>query len=290
MNHIFISYSREDSVFAETLQSKLEEAEFTVWRDTGIRVAEDWRNKIDKEINEAFAVIVLITPSVQDSQYVAYESAFAMGAGVKVIPIMLRRTEKLPPRLEPLEYLDFTDQNTLPWKKLIESLHILYRMRVEGLPPLMRVHGYSGEWKINTEFKKWQGRQSGPYERILQGSMFLLLSRDGKRGSGTQIGKLFVQTNNEETIYQVANQITSAEVAEDGTLSLGVQVLSRMRIKGDPLAAPYSDDLLGDKQFHVTLQPAPGHSKELRGRHKYPVGAGDYQDADETYTYVGGLM
>jgi len=103
MNHIFISHSHEDSDFAEILHERLKEAGFSVWRDTGIRGGEDWRREIDQAIKEAFALIVMMTSEAKASEYVTYEWAFAEGAGVKVIPILLKTTE-LHPRLELRQY------------------------------------------------------------------------------------------------------------------------------------------------------------------------------------------
>jgi hypothetical protein len=121
MNHIFISHSHEDSDFAEILEGRLSQAGFIVWRDVGLRGGEDWRRGIDQAIKEAFALIVIMTLEAKASEYVTYEWAFAWGAGVKVIPVMLKRTE-LHPRLESLQYLDFTNRTARPWDTLIELL------------------------------------------------------------------------------------------------------------------------------------------------------------------------
>jgi hypothetical protein len=228
-----------------------------------------------------------MTTEAKASQYVTYEWAFAWGAGVKVIPILLKKTE-LHPRLESRQFLDFTNRNARPWDTLIELLHKEKEMRVDGIPPIGRVHGYSGEWQINTEFSHWQDHPLDVDDRVVfQGTMFLLLSVDGERGSGTQTGELHVSIGNWNAIYQVANQVIKGNVSGDGTLYIDLQVLSRTRVKGDPPAAPYRDELFGKNQFQVTLHPTPGRVKTLIGEHNYPVGTGDYQVAAEIYEYVG---
>src|SRR5215213_2370680 len=122
MSHIFISYNQEDGDFSEILHNKLDQADFTVWRDTArLRGGEDWRKGIDDAIKQAFALIVVITPEAKASEYVTYEWAFAWGAGVKVIPLLLKRAQ-LHPRLEALQYLDFTNRHARPWDTLIELL------------------------------------------------------------------------------------------------------------------------------------------------------------------------
>jgi hypothetical protein len=122
MSYIFISYNHDDGDFADNLKEKIKEAGFEPWIDTaGLRAGEDWRAEIDQAIEEASALIVVMTPKAKESEYVTYEWAFALGAGVKVIPILLKPTD-LHPRLGALQYLDFTNRMARPWDKLIEAL------------------------------------------------------------------------------------------------------------------------------------------------------------------------
>jgi HEAT repeat protein len=121
MSHVFICYHHGDGDFAEILRSKIEAAGFATWMDDRLRVGEDWRQKIEQAIKGAFALIVVITPEAEASEYVTYEWACALGAGVKVIPVLLKPTE-CHPRLEALQYLDFSNHRARPWEKLIEVL------------------------------------------------------------------------------------------------------------------------------------------------------------------------
>src|SRR6266567_457485 len=120
--HVFVSYKHEDSDFAENLIHRAEKAGFKTWADTDhLHAGEDWRAEIDQAIKNAFALTVNMTPEAKASEYVTYEWAFAWGAGVKVIPVILKPTP-LHPRLETLQYLDFTNFNARPWEKLIAVL------------------------------------------------------------------------------------------------------------------------------------------------------------------------
>jgi len=121
MQHVFISYKNEDLDFAENVISRLEKEGFSTWTDLKIGAGEEWRNAIDLAIKNALALIVIMTPEAKASEYVTYEWAFAWGVGIRVIPIMLRVTE-LHPRLEALQYLDFTNVKSRPWDKLIEEV------------------------------------------------------------------------------------------------------------------------------------------------------------------------
>jgi CheY-like chemotaxis protein len=121
MAQVFISHKREDVDFAENVSSRLERGGFDVWADSNIAAGEEWRNAIDVAIGNSVALIVIMTPEAKTSEYVTYEWAFAWGIGIKVIPVMLRPTT-LHPRLEALQYLDFTNIKSRPWDKLIEEV------------------------------------------------------------------------------------------------------------------------------------------------------------------------
>jgi hypothetical protein len=121
--HVFVSYKHEDEVFADMLMRQLQLAGFTVWLDTEhLRAGENWREAINQAIKEAFALVLVISPEAKSSEYVTYEWAFAQGAGIKVVPVLLRPTDKLHPQLEMLQYLDFTDRARPPWDKLVRRL------------------------------------------------------------------------------------------------------------------------------------------------------------------------
>ena len=121
MEHVFISYKREDRSFVDELENRIIEAGMETWSDNQLRAGESWRLKIDEAIEDAFAMVVVMTPEARKSEYVTYEWSFAMGLGISIIPIMLKET-KLHPKLDDLHYLDFTDRYGEPWDVLLGRL------------------------------------------------------------------------------------------------------------------------------------------------------------------------
>lgn len=121
-NTIFISHDHDDADFAELLKLTLEKHNLIGWIDSErLKIGQDWREEIDEGINNSIATIVIMTPEARKSEYVTYEWAFAWGKQKKIFPLMLKQTQ-LHPRLESLQYLDFTNRVARPWDKLIESL------------------------------------------------------------------------------------------------------------------------------------------------------------------------
>jgi len=119
--NIFVSYDREDTDFSEVVQVKLHKAGYEIFMDQEqLNAGDNWREKIDQAIRYSQALIVIMTPEATVSSYVNYEWAFALGAGVTVIPLELRATE-FHPRLDVLQRLDFTGKSR-PWEKLLHEL------------------------------------------------------------------------------------------------------------------------------------------------------------------------
>ncbi len=122
MSHVFLSYHHNGGDLAELIKERLESNGFAVWLyEEKLLPGDDWRAEIDNGIREAFALIVIMSPSAKTSEYVTYEWAFALGCGVKVIPL-LEEAVKLHPRLEALQYLDFTDRKRRSWVDLISVI------------------------------------------------------------------------------------------------------------------------------------------------------------------------
>ncbi|MDQ2888531.1 MAG: toll/interleukin-1 receptor domain-containing protein [Chloroflexota bacterium] len=120
MQHVFISYKHEDLDFAENVQSRLERARFKTWMDSHIQAGAEWRAQIDQALKDAFVMVVIMTPEAKASEYITYEWSFAVGMGLKIIPIKLKAMS-LHPRLSAFQFLDFT-ASIRPWEKLLAEI------------------------------------------------------------------------------------------------------------------------------------------------------------------------
>jgi hypothetical protein len=122
MTTVFLSYSTKDHHFAELAAIKLAEAGITMWRDQGqLRAGGDWRTGIERGIAESIAVLVALSESSAESSYVTFEWAYGLGKGKTVVPLRLESCN-VHPRLEPIQYLDFSVSGALPWNLLIERI------------------------------------------------------------------------------------------------------------------------------------------------------------------------
>lgn len=122
MSHVFISYSIKDIDFAQLCEAKLKAGGIETWIDHhSMSGGELWRESIDEGIQSSDAVIVIISPNSNESSYVTYEWAFALGLGIKVIPIMLKET-RLHQRISAIHHFNFTNPIARPWEDLVSAV------------------------------------------------------------------------------------------------------------------------------------------------------------------------
>lgn len=127
MLHIFISYAHDGGAkYRDEFIARLKEAGFNdddYWYDQrDIDAGDEWRESIDKALNESFIVIIILTRNALKSHFVTYEWARAIGDGIKVIPLLF---ESLPsksnhPLLERKQYSEWYRKD-IP-KKVIDTI------------------------------------------------------------------------------------------------------------------------------------------------------------------------
>lgn len=128
MAKVFISYAHDDvGDFISYVELKLREDDFEYWRDNdGIRGGDDWPLKIDDALRESFALLLIKTPKAIQSQYVTYEWIFALGRGIKVIPLLAVPVDEaeVHPRLHRIQHIDCTDSRHKfrPWHEVVDQL------------------------------------------------------------------------------------------------------------------------------------------------------------------------
>ncbi len=129
MRHVFVSYSHEDADFAHILNDQLSQSGFTVWKDLDLRAGDTWHAEIEDAIRSALAVVLIASERAQVSSYVNFEWAFAVGAGIPVLPLLLKtQADSLHPRLKSLQALDFSNYMLRPWDALTQSLKAIARV------------------------------------------------------------------------------------------------------------------------------------------------------------------
>ena len=111
-NHVFISYSREDQPYVRRLADNLRERGFEIWMDDRIDFGDSWWREIVKAVRASAALVVVMTPDSEESEWVEREIRLAQREGKPIFPLLLRGQEN--PLLITTHYVDVTDGQMPP--------------------------------------------------------------------------------------------------------------------------------------------------------------------------------
>jgi hypothetical protein len=111
-DHIFISYSRADQVYARQLEGDLRERGFEVWIDDRIEFGERWWGTIDQAVRACAVFVVVMTPDSGESEWVEREIMLAQRHEKPIFPLLLRGEELS--LLIDTQYVDVLDGHMPP--------------------------------------------------------------------------------------------------------------------------------------------------------------------------------
>lgn len=93
MYDVFISYSRTDQVYAQSLVGELRRRGFQVWIDESIEHGHTWFAEIEKAILDSRSIIVIMTPAAEKSEWVHKEILLAKREQKPIFPLLLQGRE-----------------------------------------------------------------------------------------------------------------------------------------------------------------------------------------------------
>lgn len=97
-HHVFISYSHDDRDVAAQVERDLRERGFLCWRDPQLRCGPQFPKRLEFEISDSQAVLVLVSPSAARSAWVRREIRYAVAHRIPVMPALLN-CKAIPPPL-----------------------------------------------------------------------------------------------------------------------------------------------------------------------------------------------
>jgi hypothetical protein len=120
--YVFLSYSRRDDDFAHTLYDHLIDAGIRVWIDSSaIEDGSRWLQNIQQGVENASALVVVMSRSARESEWVERETLLALQLR-RPIFIALIEDIPLPLHLINRQYTDFRDDYERGLGNLIQSL------------------------------------------------------------------------------------------------------------------------------------------------------------------------
>lgn len=120
--NIFMSYSRRELGFVDDLVHKLERENYNVWLDYRALIpGSPWNVQIEKGLNEADTVLLVVSKAALSSEYVALEWRHFLEAKQRVILLIFEAVD-LPKELEQFEWVDFRGSYKAGLNELLSQL------------------------------------------------------------------------------------------------------------------------------------------------------------------------
>ena len=123
-NNMFISYSRQDSEFADKLAKDLRIAGVKVWIDkSDIVYGENWDIAVEDGLYSCNFFLIILSPVSVESKDVRDELNLAINEGKHVIPVIYKDC-RIPLRIQRINYIDMTGEYTDGLTRLLNALGV----------------------------------------------------------------------------------------------------------------------------------------------------------------------
>jgi hypothetical protein len=132
--HVFLSYAREDGAYVQRLRAYLHERGVETWVDSETDYGTRWTQVVREKIDSCAALIVVMTPEAERSEWVEREIHRAETRGKLIVPLLLRGQSFF--RLGVTQFVDVTDGG-LPPDEFVYRLTPTARGADITLPPLL---------------------------------------------------------------------------------------------------------------------------------------------------------
>jgi TIR domain-containing protein len=118
----FISYSREDEVFALRLASDLKAAGANVWLDQlDIVPGDKWDRSVENALADCPRMLLILSPASVKSENVMDEVYFALGKQKQLIPVVYQECN-VPFRLSRIQQVDFRNDYVQALQALLRAI------------------------------------------------------------------------------------------------------------------------------------------------------------------------
>lgn len=127
--HVVICYSREDTDFMERIRKNLRHVGLQVWTDEGLEPASnEWKAEVVKAVKGAGAVLVLMSPTANQSELIKRVVQLAQKHKIEILPLLIKGEvhQSLLPLLAKMEYIDLRDDYE---GNIIQVIRLCYEFR-----------------------------------------------------------------------------------------------------------------------------------------------------------------
>jgi hypothetical protein len=127
--HIYICYSREDTAIMQRVRTSLQRVGLKVWTGDNIEPGSDqWKKEIPRAIQNSSAILVLMSPAANHSEWITRELSVAKSLHIEILPLLVAGEvhQSLHPAVATMEYIDLRDDYE---KGMVQVIRLCYEYR-----------------------------------------------------------------------------------------------------------------------------------------------------------------
>lgn len=121
---VFISYAREDQDALNDIRAGISALHHEAWVDSNLDGGQAWWDVILEQIRSCDAMLLVVSPSLIDSEAATRERDYARRLLKPLIPLVVKpvRSDLLPPDIATLQFIDYTNRTPLTGAQLANAL------------------------------------------------------------------------------------------------------------------------------------------------------------------------
>jgi hypothetical protein len=128
MHKVFISYSRNDEGQVQEIANLLMRHGIPVWLDTNeLGLGDDWIKAMGEAITQSDLVLLLCSPNIAESVWVATDLQEAAKHYIRILPVVIEGEPEavIPPSLQRARFVDFRQRDATSLKLLIDQIGLI---------------------------------------------------------------------------------------------------------------------------------------------------------------------
>lgn len=256
---VFISYNHLDQDFVRKLEKILQDKDIDYFLDSKhIEYGQPISDRVKEAFGTATHVVVVISPGSRKSEWVPYEIGFAVGRGLRVLPILTHPAMDLPPFIQDLKYFRSIEEFATHFTRLSANT-----LQVEAMLELMHCRDLSDDdlsLRGKVGFSKFYKEQSNEIPEGM--SPALLIDITNRSGRSIELSEPMVNFRTSQTRIARDHKVKAVGFFSQPNMTLLPGARRRFTLHG-PIMEGVVDALINDNSESIVITDRDGFAYQL---------------------------
>ena len=179
-DQVFVSHAHSDAVLAHRIADDLARAKRTIWiAPESIHPGEGWVDAINRGLEEASHLVLVLTPRAVQSQWVRQEVSAAVAmerrGRLQIIPVDVENCE-IPPLWDAYQKVSLRDGYEAGIDKLRRAVGVTLHFAATGSTPPRATKAASGDLPASSQLNTYARLYDAVYERLTSADRNFILN------------------------------------------------------------------------------------------------------------------